>query len=112
MNPIYFRTALAALLLASVASHAADQDASVNRGKELYNKYCMSCHREGGWASSVLAKRMPKEVSALEKRTDLAPKYVERIARIGLNNMPGYRPTELTDGDLKEIGEYLTRNNK
>jgi len=112
MNAIRYGAALAALLLAWGTAHAADQSGNVNRGKDLFNQFCVRCHGEGQWASSVLAKRMPTEVSELEKRTDLAPNYVEHIARVGLNNMPGYRPTELTDNDLKAIAEYLTRNNK
>ena len=45
----------------------------------------------------------------LEQRTDLTPEFVKAIVRGGLNSMPFYRPTELSDEDLTALGAYLTR---
>jgi len=45
----------------------------------------------------------------LEQRTDLTPPFVAAIVRGGLNSMPFFRPTELSDDDLTALGVYLAR---
>src|SRR5262249_61452832 len=48
----------------------------------------------------------------LEQRTDLTTDFVKAIVRNGLNSMPFFRPTELSDDDLTALGAYLTRKQR
>ena len=48
----------------------------------------------------------------LEQRTDLTVDFVKAIVRGGLNSMPFFRPTELSDDDLGALGAYLTRKQR
>jgi hypothetical protein len=45
----------------------------------------------------------------LEQRTDLTFDFVKAIVRNGLNSMPFFRPTELSNDDLAALGAYLAR---
>jgi (+)-pinoresinol hydroxylase len=46
----------------------------------------------------------------LEQRTNLTAEFVEAIVRNGLNSMPFFRPTEVSDEDLEALVAYLTRS--
>lgn len=60
--------------------------------------------------TNLLQQRYKGSVpAALEERTDLTPETVGYFVRHGLNVMPGFRKTELSDGDLKALSAYLTR---
>jgi len=48
----------------------------------------------------------------LEQRTDLTADFVKAIVRNGLNSMPFFRPTELSDDDVSALGAYLTRKQR
>jgi hypothetical protein len=43
----------------------------------------------------------------LDRRTDLTPEFVIYIVRHGISVMPSMRKTEIGDGELKAIAEYL-----
>jgi (+)-pinoresinol hydroxylase len=47
----------------------------------------------------------------LEERTDLTAEAVASFVRHGGGGfMPPFRPTEVSDADLKALGAYLARN--
>ena len=101
--------------------------AQIQRGHEVFEKWCAGCHdpdpalqkHGGGLVGRVfagtytLAQRYHgSEPAALEQRTDLSPAYIRETVRQGRNIMPRTRKTEVSDADLDAIVAYLTRNNK
>ena len=114
------------LLALALAPAFAQPPPSVARGHELFNTWCLGCHR-----ATVVDNDNPRSLvnrvvagtytlqlryhgtkpAALEQRTDLRPAYIEYVVRHGLNVMPRTRKTELTDAELEDVVAYLTRNN-
>ena len=45
--------------------------------------------------------------AVLEQRTNLTPKMIETAVRNGLNFMPRFRKTEISNADLVAITAYL-----
>jgi mono/diheme cytochrome c family protein len=124
------RLALAALLFATLTRHAFAVDvAALERGHQVYDKWCSGCHasnptrhataaNRGELAAGVFAgtyaleqRYKGAEPAALEQRTDLARAYVEHVVRTGVSIMPRTRKTEISDDDLANLAAYLTRNN-
>jgi len=97
------------------------RDQLLQRGKEVFEARCQICHGEipkevvpGGLppmpGTQALTTRYKGEKPAmLEQRTDLTPDFVKAIVRNGINSMPFFRPTEVSDADLAALGAYLSR---
>jgi (+)-pinoresinol hydroxylase len=101
-------------------------DPLVRRGKEVFDARCRACHGvfPGGKAqgNNALAMQVPgtyalqlryqgKLPAQLEERTDLTAEAVASFVRHGGGGfMPPFRPTEVSDADLKALGAYLARN--
>jgi len=103
---------IALLALASLTATAADAD--VEAGKQLFARKCAECHAPGFGhpGTQQLGWTRGDKRAVLEARTDLVPAYIAAIVRNGLFEMPAFRPTEITDEQLKQLGAYLssTRN--
>lgn len=99
-----------AMVVAVGASRAANtaQGASIEQGKAAFAHRCAMCHREGQTGTFVLARRLGKEKSLLEQRTDLQPAYIRVVVRQGLVNMPRLSRVEMPDPDLDAVIAYLT----
>jgi mono/diheme cytochrome c family protein len=100
-------------LVATAAPPAAkaateSQDALVARGRAAFTHRCAMCHREGQTGTFILARRLGKEKSLLEQRTDLQPAYIRQVVRTGLVNMPRLSRVEMPDPDLDGVIAYLT----
>jgi (+)-pinoresinol hydroxylase len=104
----------------------AQGSANADRGHELFNTWCLGCHRAvvkndsnpNALVQSVVAgtytlqqRYQGSKPAALEQRSDLDAKYIATVVRHGLNLMPRTRKTELTDAEVADIAAYLTRNN-
>mgnify|MGYP001598655511 CR=1 FL=1 len=93
------RFAGAALLLAAMSSTASAQDKSpIDRGREVYQKWCAPCHYR------------IVQPSTLPDRTDLTPQRIETAVRSGTFVMPRFRKTEVSNAELAALSAYLTRN--
>ena len=111
--------AVAIAFAASGAAFAADA-AQLALGKEKFDYWCDTCHaadaREGGrflpGTASLNAKYNGSRPGALVDRTDLLPPYVELVIRKGMEGMPFFRKTEISDAEMKAIAAYLSRNTK
>jgi mono/diheme cytochrome c family protein len=99
------------------------------QGFLVYSKWCTGCHAADyqpstrdpdsaqlGLPSRValgtytLRQRYQGAVPAeLDKRTDLTPASIKTFVRRGVNAMPAFRKTEISDADLKALSAYLTR---
>jgi len=95
--------------------------AKVERGKQVYQYWCATCHGAGIGANGVQylpgtnalrAKYKGEKPALLEERTDLTPELVKFFVRNGVSIMPQFRKVEVDDADLDAIAAYLARNNK
>jgi (+)-pinoresinol hydroxylase len=88
-------------------------DAQIERGHKVYQKWCYPCHGPGadkpGTASLAARGQKP---AVLAERTDLTPATIKTFVRHGVLFMPTFRKTEISDADLAAISAYLTKNNK
>jgi mono/diheme cytochrome c family protein len=92
------------------------------RGREVFHERCAACHgaipKETigppylplmPGTQALQARYKGAKPAELELRTDLTAEFVTAIVRGGLNSMPFFRPTELSDDDLSTLDAYLTR---
>ena len=118
-------TAQSAWSRSAPKADASLKDPLVRRGKEVFDARCRACH--GAYAkgpapgNNALAMQVPgtfalqlrykgQKTALLEERTDLTPEAVAAFVRHGGGGfMPAFRPTEVSDEDLKALGAYLAR---
>lgn len=79
----------------------------VSGGEKLYVENCAMCHGPNGMGTGLLARRM--DVALLEERTDLNKDYVILAARQGIGNMPSIPRGEVSDAEMEEIADYLSK---
>ena len=101
----------AALLLAGGAQAADTTSADAAKGEQVFNAWCQPCHGAVGPGTYMLEKRLGKDEARIDQRTNLTGDYIRYVVRNGLNGMLPFRQTEVTDGELKDVIDYLTRNN-
>jgi mono/diheme cytochrome c family protein len=98
---------IALLLALASLTFAADQSQS-GHGREIYQKWCTPCHGAGlGKPGTAAAAAHGIKPAVLEQRTNLTPKMIETAVRTGINFMPRFRKTEVSDADLAAIEAYL-----
>ena len=97
------------------------RDPQLRKGQEVFQARCQACHGEiskdivpGGippmpGTQALQARYKGEKPAPLELRTDLTPEFITAIVRNGINSMPFFRPTEITDTDLAALGAYLSR---
>ena len=101
---------LAATVWSCAGAAAAEQLTPLQtQGKQVYSHWCIYCHAPGVWGSNRLARRMDKDHSVLETRTDLTAAGIRAVIRSGIGSMPALRRTEVSDADAEAIAAYLTR---
>jgi (+)-pinoresinol hydroxylase len=101
------------------------KNAREQRGWEVFQQRCAACHGPIPKdtigppylplmpGTQALRARYKGSVPAeLEQRTDLKADFVSTIVRGGLNSMPFFRPTELSNDDLAALDAYLTRKRR
>lgn len=97
----------ACLVLALLLPIAAAQS-QADHGREVYQKWCTPCHGTGlGKPATAAAAAHGAKPAVLEQRTDLTPKLIETAVRNGINFMPRFRKTEISNADLAAIVAYL-----
>ena len=80
------------------------------RGRQVYVQWCAICHEAGpGMAGTqgLMRKYRGKVSPLLRERTDLSADYLELVVRNGVASMPLFRKTEVSDGDLEVLTQYL-----
>jgi (+)-pinoresinol hydroxylase len=98
--------------VAALAQQPASQ-AATQRGNELYQYWCATCHGRGPGqpgTTALAAKYKGALPGLLEERTDLSLQSVRFNVRRGTSIMPFFRKTEISDADLDAIAQYLARN--
>jgi mono/diheme cytochrome c family protein len=92
------------------------------RGRDVFHERCAACHGPipqnpigppylplMPGTQALKARYNGEKPAELERRTDLTAEFVDAVVRGGLNSMPFFRPTELSDEDLTALDAYLTR---
>jgi mono/diheme cytochrome c family protein len=85
-------------------------DAAAPAAVAIYERYCIACHDRGPGhpGTQNLAYRYGPEKAALADRDNLTPEYVRIMVRFGRGLMPGFRPSEISDEQLKILAEFLS----
>jgi len=98
------------------------RDPQLARGQELFRAHCLACHGEippefdpAGMppmpgTQALKLRYQGEKPELLEQRNDLTPEMIAAFVRNGINSMPPFRPTELSDEELAALGAYLARN--
>lgn len=99
-------------------AQAADSQDQIAHGHEVFVKWCAPCHAPVADKKELMAGTNTLEMrykgskpAALEQRSDLTPEVVSLFVRRGLNWMPWFRTTEISDADLAALGAYLSQKN-
>jgi mono/diheme cytochrome c family protein len=99
-----------AVVVASLGAAAGAQEASVERGNEVFQYWCAPCHAPGPrhpGTQALEALYKGAKPAALEQRTDLIPDLTRSFVRAGVSVMPPFRKTEISDADLAALAAYL-----
>jgi mono/diheme cytochrome c family protein len=86
--------------------------AAERTGQEVYDKWCGFCHDAGPMKAGTMAlqdKYKGAKPAALLERNDLTPDLVKYFVRHGFNYMPRFRKTEISDGELNELADYVAQ---
>ncbi|GGD51687.1 MULTISPECIES: c-type cytochrome [Sphingomonadales] len=95
-------------LLATLGACSSKQGEVVADGAENYERYCAGCHNPGpGHGGTMLLAEKGAPVPSLIGRKDLDYDYLHSVVRQGLIEMPPFRPTELSDTEIKQIYDHI-----
>jgi (+)-pinoresinol hydroxylase len=104
---------VAILLSFAPSTFASPDDAQIERGHKVYDKWCLPCHGAGpGKPGTDSLRQRGQNPAVLDERTDLTAPMIKQFVRHGVLFMPMFRKTEISDADLDAIAAYLTRKNK
>jgi (+)-pinoresinol hydroxylase len=106
-------------------AEAALKNPREQRGREVFAERCAACHDAiptdtigppylplMPGTQALRARYQGAKPAVLGERTDLTAEFVTAIVRGGLNSMPFFRPTELSNDDLLALNAYLTRKRR
>jgi mono/diheme cytochrome c family protein len=80
-------------------------------GEGIFARQCAYCHAPGvdHPGTMQLGATRGEDFAVLVEREDLTADYVKYIVRNGLNGMPPFTPTTLTDAELDTVAAYLAK---
>lgn len=90
-----------------VCSQAEDKN-----GKDVYMKWCNGCHMDSPFAPGTIYLRKARgdELALILERKDLSADYLNHLVRKGMNGMPLFRRTEISDDELRALIAFLVRD--
>ena len=94
---------------------ATELESGLESGKDLFDQHCEYCHGlgQGKGATDILGRRYEgAKLGSLINRTDLTPETIRSYVRNQTPGMPRFRPSELSDADLEQLIDWLTRNSQ
>jgi len=98
------------LLIAALGACSGMQKPKEPDGAENYALYCAGCHDPGpGHGGTMLLAERGAPVPSLIGRKDLELGYLQSVVRNGLIEMPPFRPTELSDPQIKGIYDHIMK---
>ena len=80
-------------------------------GERVFQQWCVHCHGEdnSGPGTLRLAWDKGEDKSLLTERDDLNREYVRVVVRRGLDEMPSFRITEISEAELNALADFLGR---
>ena len=80
-------------------------------GEQVFQQWCIHCHGEdnSGPGTLRLAWDKGEDKSLLTERDDLNRGYVRVVVRRGLDEMPSFRITEISEAELNALVDFLAR---
>lgn len=80
-------------------------------GEKVFHQWCIHCHGEdnSGPGTLRLAWDKGEDKSLLTERDDLDREYVRFVVRRGLDEMPSFRVTEISEAELDALLDFLSR---
>lgn len=96
----------------AVSAAAAQFAKGKTPGQEVFNRNCAACHANGVKFPGTVALNAKYDGTlpgALEDRKDLTPEMIRYFVRNGVSIMPGWRKSQLTDKELDDLANYLTK---
>lgn len=69
--------------------------ANARSPEQIYRHTCALCHEETRVAPALCDRQLPSAA-------------IERVVRSGLNGMPAFRLTDISDGELRALARYVT----
>lgn len=80
-------------------------------GEQVFQQWCIHCHGEDNSSPGTLRLAWDRGVdkSLLTERDDLDRVYIQTIVRRGLDEMPSFRITEISEAELNALAEFLGR---
>jgi len=103
-------------IIASMGSSFAQYDSVIERGKAVFQRYCMPCHGPGRGddgapmlpgTHALYLKYKGEKPGLLEQRSDLSTEVIKAFVRNGVGSMPPFRKPEVTDEDIEAIAAYF-----
>lgn len=96
------------LMLGALGACSGPPAAKAPDGGDLYAMYCAGCHDPGpGHGATMLLAQKGAAVPSLIGREDLDYDYLHSVVRQGLIEMPPFRPTELSDAQIKQVYDHI-----
>jgi len=97
---------------AAESSLAAESPPGADSGEALYAKHCAPCHAPGPnhpGTQALALKYGDKQPAVLLERTNLPPNFIRSAVRKGINAMPPYRLTEISQEELEALVTFITQ---
>lgn len=82
-------------------------------GGRVFQHWCAPCHATGPkhpGTQALDALYRGAKPGALEARSDLTPEIVRLYVRQGVNVMPFFRLTEISEKELEDLAAYLSKD--
>jgi mono/diheme cytochrome c family protein len=107
---------LAAIGLLAAAGAAAQDADAIERGRAKFEYMCEPCHGDGpgddGRAmlpgtDALRIKYRGALPALLTQRSDLTYEAIRAFVRQGVFSMPPFRPTEITDEEIRDIAAFI-----
>ncbi|HWU04034.1 MAG TPA: cytochrome c [Novosphingobium sp.] len=105
-----FAFALLVAAPAALMAKGTSDRASDDRGAALFAYHCAACHGEGPGHPGTQALDYRDKGAApalLTRRGDIPEELVAYAIRNGVNAMPYFRKTEISDADIRAIAAFL-----
>lgn len=83
---------------------------SLERGKELYQKYCMKCHGKNGEGDGPFSEGLEDQPLNLKEAVKSTP-YFKLFVDLSKNtlSMPGWSQKDFSKEELEDISHYLRK---
>ena len=99
------------LILGTGMMFPAVKATDLTAGERVFRQWCIHCHGEGnsGPGTFRLAWDKGEDKSLLTGRADLDRQYIRFVVRRGLDEMPSFRITEISEAELNALTDFLGR---